>query len=99
MSKTKQKDEQLTAAELRGLIKATGLKQAEVARRLGRSPVTISRWLAGTQEIGAPDELRLALQYLAMEQQMQSLANQISLLGGQLRALGFQPQTKQRKKG
>jgi len=46
-------------AALRAALESSGVSQSELARRLGTTPATISRYLAGTQEpvVGRVEEI------------------------------------------
>ena len=59
---------ELTPQELRAIREQLGLRQSDLAKALGRSLPTISRWETGSMPIAHPREVRLALEGLLARQ-------------------------------
>lgn len=53
-------------------LRATGLSQSEIARRIGMPQPRVSRWEAGEVPTGADDALKLAQLLREVEAQQQS---------------------------
>jgi transcriptional regulator with XRE-family HTH domain len=53
--------------DLRSLVEATGLRQAEIGEQLDVHQEVLSQWIQGKSEPQYPGMLRLALQMLALE--------------------------------